>query len=157
MSKSFLNNKNLSRGLRNNNPGNLIKSGIGWQGKIKGTDSRFETFSTLFFGLRAMATDIANDITLDGLDTLGKLIEKYAPRFENDTDAYIARVGSDTGLLKNEPINLTPELLAKIMRSKINVENGKDAALISDADIIEGIRGVNASTARRIGLEVKKK
>lgn len=35
-----------SRGIRNNNPGNLVKSDVPWNGKLPGGDKRFESFQT---------------------------------------------------------------------------------------------------------------
>ena len=155
---SYLNDRTKARGIRNNNPGNLQKSRVKWQGKvIPSTDSRFEQFQNIHFGLRAMATDLTNDITLKKLDTLTKLTEVYAPRFENDTTSYISQIAIETGLNRNETINLTPELLFKIMKAKIRVENGRDSALISDNDIRSAILDMNPTTAKRIGIDVKKK
>ena len=34
MEKSYLNNSALPRGLRNNNPGNLVQTSIAWLGKV---------------------------------------------------------------------------------------------------------------------------
>ena len=44
-----------ARGLRNNNPLNIIKSeNINWQGEVKpSTDRNFAQFETLEYGLRA--------------------------------------------------------------------------------------------------------
>ena len=45
----------LARGMRNNNPLNIIKSEkINWQGEVKpSTDPNFAQFETLEYGLRA--------------------------------------------------------------------------------------------------------
>ena len=44
-----------ARGLRNNNPLNIVKSeNINWQGEVKpSTDPNFAQFETLEYGLRA--------------------------------------------------------------------------------------------------------
>ena len=46
---------NYARGMRNNNPLNIIKSEkINWQGEVKpSTDPNFAQFETLEYGLRA--------------------------------------------------------------------------------------------------------
>jgi hypothetical protein len=159
MSVSFLNSsvKNLPRGLRNNNLGNLRISNIKWQGKIpnnQNTDKAFEQFTSLHFGLRAMLTDVANDITIKKLNTLTKLVNSYAPPTENDTVNYINFVSRATGLQPNEPIKLNPDTLAKIVRAKILIENGTAIInkLIPDLDTLikQALADLNEATKKRI-------
>lgn len=151
MGKSFLNQNNLSRGLRNNNPGNIIYTGISWQGKIPysqnsdwyGTPSnivkKFEQFTDVYQGIRAMAYDIYGDVE-DGNLTLTQLIHQYAPASENNTQAYINYIASVAGVNPNEPIKFTPVLLAETLRAIINYENGEQmGALITDEDIVHSI------------------
>jgi len=137
MNTSFLNNKNLARGIRNNNPGNLIQSKQNWQGKIphsQNTDSRFEQFYRLVDGLRAMMIQLRGDI-IKGKNTLTALIHKYAPSFENNTPAYINAVAQKIGIGANEPITyLDKNLLLKLTKAMAEVENGKDANLIKEKD-----------------------
>ena len=87
----FRGKTNLSRGIRNNNPGNLVKTSIQWKGKVKGSDSRFETFANIYYGVRAAGLDLIADIK-KGKNTIRKLITEYAPPNENDTTAYINKV-----------------------------------------------------------------
>jgi len=158
MSLSFLNSKvNLPLGLKNNNPGNLRISNIKWQGKIpneKNTGKGFEQFENITFGIRAMATDIANDITVKKLNTLKKLIYSYAPPTENDTINYINFVSKNTGLNPDAEIKLNPELLSKIIKAKIFIENG--TAVVNknlpnlDSLIKQAIELLNPATKKRI-------
>ena len=118
-----------SRGFENNNPGNLVITSASWKGKVPlhlNTDGHFEQFTQMYWGLRAMMIDIVGDIVKDGKNTLRKLIHEYAPAFENNTSAYINYVSNKTGLKPDEAIKLDKSLLAKIIRAKIEVENGKD-------------------------------
>lgn len=162
MSVNLLNSniKNLPRGLRNNNPGNLRISNIKWQGKIpnnQNTDRAFEQFQNIVFGIRAMLTDVANDITVKKLNTLRKLINSYAPPSENDTINYINFVSKATGLNQDAEIKLTPDLLSKIVKSKILIENGTNAVnkVLPNLDslIIEAIQTLNAATKSRINFK----
>ena len=122
---SYLGRADLPRGLRNNNPGNLIKTSIPWVGKITpGTDARFEQFTSLEDGTRAMLMDIINDITKDGKDTIKKLINEYAPAHENNTAAYITQVSTATGLGPDEKIVLSDTFLRNIAQVINQVENG---------------------------------
>lgn len=122
---SYLGRADLPRGLRNNNPGNLIKTSIPWVGKITpGNDARFEQFNSLEDGTRAMLMDIINDITKDGKDTIKRLINEYAPAHENNTVAYINQVSKATGLNPDEKIVLSDTFLRNIAQVINQVENG---------------------------------
>ena len=150
--KSYLNQKSAPRGIRNNNPGNLIKTAIQWQGKIpheQNNDSRFEQFTSIIYGLRAMAKDITNDIK-KGKNTLKLLITEYAPPYvknktgqivkENDTAAYIAAVSKSVGIPPDAKIKITPEILQALITAKVQVENGaKWKKYISAEDIQQAV------------------
>ena len=132
--KSFLGNKNLPRGIRNNNPGNLIISNIDWCGKIpasKNTDGHFEQFENFPYGIRAMMMDIKHDINA-GKNTLQKLITAYAPPSENDTEAYIKFMESKTGWNRLQPLIPTNENLGTIAKAIAIQENGIDVITPSD-------------------------
>lgn len=125
--KSYLNNTALPRGLRNNNPGNLVRTSIAWEGKIphsQNPDSYFEQFTHLPYGIRALMRDIISDYE-KGKDTVTELISEFAPAFENNTAAYINTVAIYTGLGANEQINgLTKPVLIGLCKAIVLVENG---------------------------------
>lgn len=125
--KSYLNNTSLPRGLRNNNPGNLVRTSIAWQGKIphsQNTDSYFEQFTHLPFGIRALMRDLISDYK-KGSDTVVKLITEFAPTFENNTAAYINTVANVAGIPANQPINgLTKPILIGLCKAIVLVEIG---------------------------------
>lgn len=79
----------MTRGIRNNNPGNIRRSKSRWKGLSKNqTDSLFCVFDSMNYGLRAMMVLIAGYIKR-GYDTPRKIINRYAPSFENNTDDYL--------------------------------------------------------------------
>lgn len=128
---SFLGRSDLPRGLRNNNPGNLKMTSPqqGWRGALdrsKNTDGVFEQFSSYHLGLRAMLKLVVNKIN-DGHSSIRKLIEQWAPRTENNTEAYIIHVERKTGIPQNQPISIYDTdrlfLLAKAMELH---ENGME-------------------------------
>lgn len=131
---------NLPLGMRNNNPGNLRPSGVvPWLGSA-GTSNNFVVFSNIGYGLRAMALDLTNKITKDNLNTITKIITKYAPPVENNTAQYISSVSAYTGFDPNETIDYNESNLLALMRAQINVEQGTQASgLISNQDIKDGI------------------
>lgn len=142
---SFLGRSDLSRGLRNNNVGNIraVKSNK-WQGKIpieKNTDAgkSFEQFVSVAYGIRAMLILIGNYIN-GGFNTIEKVINKYAPPVENNTKKYIDYVAKKTGVSKDTVISeLDYGMQLNLCRAIIEYENGKDASLILDSDIDEAI------------------
>lgn len=150
MAKSYLNQTNLPRGLRNNNPGNLIKTGIAWKGEVsKNTDGHFEQFVDLKHGIRALYKQLYTDIQVRSLN-LRKLIHKYAPAHENNTENYIDYVSKKTGINPNYPIDLNYTNLVTIAKAIVSIENGSQYShLISESDYEEAF-----SIA---GLTIKKK
>jgi len=124
MYKSFLNKKDLPRGLRNNNPGNLVRSNNAWKGKIpysQSQDSHFEQFIELRYGIRAMMRDIYSDY-IKGKKTVTALISEFAPAFENNTAAYIISVINSVGA--DAIGELTQEKMIALCKAIVLVENG---------------------------------
>ena len=138
---SFLGTK-YARGIRNNNVGNLVRTNLNWLGKIphsKNTDGRFEQFTEVKFGIRAMLRDIIHDID-KGKNTIRKLISEYAPPFENNTANYVDHVAKALGVSSDAPIKvINNKMMSTIARAIIVKENGKDSVLIKDKDIQDGI------------------
>ncbi|WHM53135.1 endolysin [Xanthomonas phage XAP3] len=92
--------KQLPRGYRNKNPGN-IEWGSPWQGLIprsQATDNRFAQFSDAAYGIRAIAVTLTTYFdkrkARDGskIDTVREVLERWAPPIENRTDIYAAGV-----------------------------------------------------------------
>lgn len=140
MTKSDKKINSTVRGIRNNNPGNLRKTNIMWQGKVvPGTDASFEQFKTMALGIRAMLLDIIGKHKR-GLDTIQELINVYAPPIENDTTGYVNSVSTRTGIGRNVVYAPTKENFIKIAKAMAYIENGPDALLIPDKDWSEGWR-----------------
>lgn len=84
-----------TRGYRNNNPFNIVKSSARWLGKaVPSKDSRFEQFDSLDLGVRAGVLLLRNyirkrDITGEYINTIRKIINRFAPISENQTEQYI--------------------------------------------------------------------
>lgn len=136
MAQDFRNQTNLPRGLRNNNPGNLVK-GINWQGAV-GDDGRFIIFQNIAYGIRAIFMDLLKDYFVDGQNTITDLINEYAPAFENNTSNYINYVSKRTGIAPNTIFKPTAENFQSIVRAILEMENGRaNADLIKATDITE--------------------
>lgn len=117
-----------SRGERNNNPGNLMKTSIAWIGKVepeRNSDGHFEQFYEMKYGVRAMVKDLMNDMK-EGKNTLTALITEYAPKNENNTTAYIKTASKMTGFSERQVISPTEDNMRKLAQAIAYVENGKN-------------------------------
>ena len=90
----------LPRGIRNNNPLNIRKSGDKWQGlKTLQEDKEFFQFETIEWGWRAAFVILCK--TYYGkykLKTIRDIVTRWAPPKENNTPAYIRHVSDYTGI-----------------------------------------------------------
>ena len=84
----------MTRGIRNNNPGNIRLTEDCWRGEIDGNDRSFKTFETMAWGIRAMFHLLNNYRILYGCDTLEKLVGRWAPPVENNTQGYVSFVST---------------------------------------------------------------
>ena len=118
-----------TRGIRNCNPGNLRKSKDNWRGLRKEqTDKEFFQFVTPEYGYRAMIITIRNYNRRYGLNTVSKIINRYAPPIENHTDNYINYVAKQMGVDPNEVIDTeNKETMVEMVCAMSFVENGKKA------------------------------
>lgn len=153
MSKSYLNNTSLPRGLRNNNPGNIrFSNANAWLGKIPFAQNRdysgspsnivreFEQFVDIRHGLRAKMIIIYNYINA-GHNTIEKIITRFAPPIENNTASYIATVVNMTGIAKHIPIVLTESTLVALCKAILFVENGSSFSKhVTDSDYAEALK-----------------
>lgn len=83
------------RGIRNNNPANIRKSSIRWQGLVsseKCKDSSFCEFTSVAFGVRAFLVLCRTYREKYGIKTVTDFIHRFAPSSENDTEKYVSFV-----------------------------------------------------------------
>lgn len=119
------------RGIRNNNPGNIRLTADRWQGMAaEQNDASFVQFTSPEYGIRAMVI-ILEKYRRTGRNSVRKIITRWAPATENDTDAYINFVSSSVGVDPDE--KLTDADMSKLIAAIIKHENGiqpYDIALI---------------------------
>lgn len=123
--------KTSPRGINNKNPLNLRKSSNMWMGKVMpGTDNDFEQFISMQYGIRAAMVNIRTIVRRHRGCTLRKLIEIWAPAFENNTCAYINRVCQLTGYNQATKIDIrNEEQIVAITHAMAWVENGQDVPI----------------------------
>lgn len=128
------------RGIRNNNPGN-IRWGQNWQGlkeNGKEQDSSFCVFKSPEYGIRALAKLLQNYQRIHGLNTPRKIISRYAPPNENQTQAYIQSVATQLGIQPDSAVDLTHDgTLIVFIKAIIRFENGIQP--YSNETIMKGI------------------
>lgn len=126
------------RGMRNHNPGNLVKGSTPWDGEVSGADARFAAFATPEHGIRALGKNLLAYQDRHGLNTVSDIIARWAPASENDTRAYIASVAGAAGVAPDAKIDLhDPKTLASITKAIISFENGRQP--YSDQQISLGL------------------
>lgn len=120
--------KNLPRGLRNCNPGNIRKNNTIYAGEIvPSQDDEFKQFVTMAYGYRAMFVVLYTYQHRYGLDTIEKMITRYAPANENHTEAYIDVVAERSGVSSYGRITATNgDVMIPIVAAMARVENGED-------------------------------
>lgn len=132
----------VSRGLRNNNPGNIRHGASAWQGMTPTqTDKAFVQFTDMRYGVRAAAVLFRNYQRNYALHSVRQLITRWAPPSENNTAAYIAAVASRLNVNADSALDLSDTvLLEQFLRAVFRHENGLEADLLSDQVIREGVR-----------------
>jgi len=117
----------IPRGLRNNNPLNIRHNKDVFQGEVKGTDKAFKTFSTMPYGYRAAFVTLAT-YNSRGWNTIEKIISRWAPPCENDTERYIANVERWSGIPRNKLLTLADGAdYVMIVAAMSFMENGRNA------------------------------
>jgi len=120
-------NEQTPRGIRNNNPGN-IRWGCNWLGLTKNgknIDPSFCVFTSPVYGIRALARILKNYQELYGLNTIRRIISRYAPTNENQTLAYINGVSKQLGISPDASINLNETAVMCIfIKAIVRIENG---------------------------------
>lgn len=122
----------------NHNPTNIIKSKYKWEGATatpqrlidEGRTQRFEAFENDYYGLRAALINLKNGYFAKGYNTISKIINKWAPPTENNTNAYINYVSAIVGIDKDKVLNYDDKnimfLLLKAIAKRDGGFNGED-------------------------------
>lgn len=115
-----------TRGLRNHNPGNVKALGGGrtWAGQVGVDDQGFAVFGSRADGIAAARTNLKS-YAARGIDSVGEIINRWAPPGENDTGAYIAAVSRRLGVAPDQKLDLTDDrTMAVLLDAIFQHENG---------------------------------
>ncbi len=136
---STLLKRHLPRGIRNNNPGNIKRNNIAWEGmQAVQNDRDFVQFESPEYGFRAI-TRILRTYESRGVVTVRGIINTYAPAEENNTANYINFVAQRLNVSPDVELDFNVQLFNLIKAITI-FENGTlYASFYDDSTIREGI------------------
>jgi len=125
-----------SRGIRNFNPGNIKDFGIPWNGLAapeqmtleQKQEMTFCVFTGPWWGIRAIAVILKNYSARHGLNSIHKIISRWAPGSDNNNPArYALYVADMVGVSVYETIDVMDyETMRKLVAAIVQYENGSD-------------------------------
>lgn len=122
--------KQESRGIRNNNPLNIrYVAKNNWQGRVKEKkDPKFEEFTTMSYGYRAAFLILFKYMTMYNLRTPFQICARWAPIGDNNNpSAYAKYVCNRMGCgLNDELIFGDPCKMIRLASAMTEMENGKE-------------------------------
>ena len=119
----------MSRGLDNNNPGNIRRSRVRYKGeRVPSSDLEFRQFESVEWGYRAIFMLLYTYYHRHGCRTLRQMIDRYAPPSENPTSAYLRFVAERSNIDPDYVIDVTnATLMVEIVCAISHFENGTPA------------------------------
>lgn len=126
--------KLIPRGIRNNNPLNIIHSGAKWQGLSNiQPDKTFCKFTSMAYGIRA-AVLILRSYEKKGFRTVKAIVTRWCP--DSTAPSYIKRVCNLTGWNEEKTVNVRSRVEVKSLLSamtKVECANYE----LKESDIIK--------------------
>ena len=126
----------LPRGIRNNNPGNIVRGNDRWLGMAadQSPDARFVVFNDAEHGIRALMRLLINYQERHRLRTIREIVTRWAPptgrdhngnAYEQNTEGYIRAVVRDTGFGDSDRLDLLDRgTIEALTRAIVRHENG---------------------------------
>ena len=111
--------------IDNHNPLNIRKGYCPWKGQT-GTNKGFCVFLNWFYGYRAALVLLTRTYFRKlGLNTIEKIVNRWAPPTENDTENYIRLVSQQMGVKRDQPLDLRElNTVCSLVYAMGIVENG---------------------------------
>lgn len=129
----------VDRGFRNNNPGNIKPtSDTEFNGQTGRDAQGFGIFSSMEYGIRAIAVILKNYENRDGLNTVREMITRWST---TDQGAYVDNVSAQLGVQPDDYIDVNdPNTMQGMITGIITQENGALlASTVTGAQIANGI------------------
>jgi hypothetical protein len=134
---------------RMNNPGNIRHARhINWQGQQGEGDGGFVRFKTPEHGFRALARQLMTYKERHGLDTVRKILTRYAPpegsangvSYSQNTEGYIAKVARDMGVSPDTLLDVQQwRTMFALMKAIADYEDGAGWTW-PEQTILDGLR-----------------
>lgn len=122
----IVNNDGKAAGLKIKNPFN-IRKGEEWVGKKDiariGT-GLFVEFVDVKYGVRAAFVTLKTYMDKYNINTINGIINRWAPKNENETERYISFIESETGINRNKTLTFGKEEFYPIARAMAKQETG---------------------------------
>lgn len=124
------NSKGTPRGIRNNNPLN-IRIGNNWWGEVENqTDTQFEQFEKMEYGIRAAFIILRRYIEKYKRNTIALIVSSWAPSSENDTMAYVKFVCLKVKIPAQKVISYdNKDVMVRLVDAMIQYECGQQVKL----------------------------
>lgn len=129
--KSSPSTASAPRGIRNNNPGNIVYGRFAQSMGATGSDGRFAVFQSMEDGIKA-AIKLLEGYVAKGYDTVRKIISRWAPAGENNTSAYVDAVAKKLGI--SADAHLSGDQLGGVAQAIFQHENGRAFSNIRSLD-----------------------
>ena len=138
--------RQLPRGVRINNPGNIERTAERWIGMSadQSADPRFMVFDTPEHGIRALMRLLINYQERHSLNTVRGIINRWAPpvgrdqegkSYTQNTSGYVQHVSRQTGFDPDEPLDILDRpTCEKLARAIVRHENGNPTSYSRPAD-----------------------
>ena len=159
--------KQLPRGVRNNNPGNLERTSERWIGMSadQSADPRFMVFDTPEYGIRALMRLLINYQERHSLNTVRGIINRWAPpvgrdqdgkSYTQNTSGYVHHVSRQTGFDPDEPLDVLDRATCeKLARAIVRHESGNPSLHGRPDDWYDDATYSRASVMAGFAAEVK--
>lgn len=124
---------NTIRGIRNNNPTNMVDSGIKWDG-MTGVDANgFCVFGKMADGITAAKKNLRSYWRLHGINTVDGIVRRWSA---TDQDAYVSQVASYLGVDPQESLDMEDDSVrTNLVRGMSRQEDGAAGELLVDLQI----------------------
>lgn len=135
----FRGTPNLTRGLRNNNPGNLrpMTSGT-WDGEVgkdpDGNGGFYSIFSDVYSGVRAEGIVLIHYFQKYGLNTAGLIANRWSPASDHNVPSEKAQEIADAcGVGINDPLHFLTQGVTILKAINVNEMNADDESKIPNS------------------------
>ena len=124
-SSKYPNQNGRTRGMKNNNPGNIILTNTVWDGETQGPDQDFKTFKSMIYGVKAIYTNLQAYYNRYNINTIRAILTRWAVPYNQN---YVSFVEKCMGKNSGEYLNWSEQNMILLAKCITDFENYKGAA-----------------------------